>query len=244
MKKLFFTSNTKHYYKDNDMKLPKEIDNTNGIVDQIKKLINKNHSILYIASDPNDYEKIDSYSSLIFEAFKLSNITFSDYLVLDNRTKDKASEYISKVNVIFLSGGDTFIENKFFEEIKLKELLHNYNGIIIGQSAGSINMANSVYNSPEEGENSEPIYFEGLGLSNINIEPHFVLDTKDFDEMQLYQRNHIINESKKRTIYALCDGSHILEVGGTITVYGKSYLIKDGLIKEICDEGKSFCIKN
>ena len=40
MKKLFFTSNTKHYYKDNDMKLPKEIDNTNGIVDQIKKLIN------------------------------------------------------------------------------------------------------------------------------------------------------------------------------------------------------------
>lgn len=66
MKKLFFTSNTKHYYKDNDMKLPKEIDNTNGIVDQIKKLINKNHSILYIASDPNDYEKIDSYSSLIF----------------------------------------------------------------------------------------------------------------------------------------------------------------------------------
>lgn len=244
MKKLFFTSNTKHYYKDNDTTYPKEIDNTNGIVDQIKKLINGNYSILYIASDPNNYEKIDSYSHILFEALKLSNITFSNYLILDNRTKDKASDYINKVNVIFLSGGDTFIENKFFEEIKLKELLHNYNGIIIGQSAGSINMANSVYNSPEEGENSEPIYFEGLGLSNINIEPHFVLDTKDFDEMQLYQRNHIINESKKRTIYALCDGSHILEVGGTITIYGKSYLIKDGLIKEICDEGKSFCIKN
>ena len=38
MKKLFFTSNTKHYYKDNDTTYPKEIDNTNGIVDQIKKL--------------------------------------------------------------------------------------------------------------------------------------------------------------------------------------------------------------
>ena len=243
MKKIFFTSNTKHYYKDNDTTYPKEIDNTNGIVDQIKKLINGNQSILYIASDPNNYDKIDSYSYILFEALKLSNITFSHYLVLDNRTQNKVREYISKANVIFLSGGDTFIENNFFKEIKLKELLYNYDGIIIGQSAGSINMADDVYNSPEEGDNSEPIYFEGLGLSNINIEPHFVLDTKYFDEMQLYQRNHIINESKKRAIYALCDGSHILEVGETIIVYGKSYLIKDGLIKEMCDDGESFCIK-
>mgnify|MGYP006958761270 CR=1 FL=1 len=39
MKKLFFTSNTKHYHKINGRKVPNEIDNTNGIVDQIKQLI-------------------------------------------------------------------------------------------------------------------------------------------------------------------------------------------------------------
>lgn len=243
MKKLFFTSNTKHYYKDNDITYSKEIDNTNGIVDQIIKLIDGNQSILYIASDPNNYDKIDSYSSILFEALKLSNISFSHYLILDSRTKDKAQEYISKANVIFLSGGDTFIENNFFKEIKLKELLYNYDGIIIGQSAGSINMAADVYNSPEEGNNSEPIYFKGLGLSYINIEPHFVLDTKYFDEMQLYQRKHILNESKKRVIYGLCDGAHILEIGGNITIYGKAYLIKDGLIQKISDDGESYCIK-
>lgn len=103
-------------------------------------------------------------------------------------------------------------------------------------------MAKSVYNSPEEGTISEPIYFEGLGLSTINIEPHFILDTTDFDDMQMYQRKHLLEESKKREIYALYDGSHILETDDSIIVYGKSFLIKDGTITQICNDKESFTI--
>lgn len=242
MKKLFFTSNTKHYHKVNGEKIPNEIDNTNGIVEQIKRLIGGNHAILFIAASPDDSEKTDSYSSLIFGGLKLSGITFSEYLVLDNRTKNNAGEYVKRANVIFLSGGDTYIENEFFSEIHLKELLEGFKGVIIGQSAGSINMAGSVYNSPEEGDLSEPIYFEGLRLSSINIEPHFVLDTNGFDEMQMYQRKHLLEESKRRPIYALCDGSHILETDESIMIYGKSFLIKDGHIIQICDDRKSLNI--
>ncbi len=245
MKKLFFTSNTKHYHKINGEKIPNQIDNTNGIVDQIKQLIDGNNAILYIAASPDDSEKVDSYASLIFEGLKLSGITFSEYLILDNRTKDNAKEYVERANVIFLSGGDTYIENEFFKQIHLKELLQSFEGIIIGQSAGSINMARFVYNSPEEGEDSEPIYFEGLGLSNINIEPHFVLDTVGFDEMQMYQRKHLLEESKKRPLYALSDGSHILATDESIAVYGKVFLIKDGAIVQICSDKNTFniCIK-
>ncbi len=242
MKKLFFTSNTKHYHKIKGEKFPNEVDNTNGIVDQIKQLMSANSGILYIAASPDDSEKVDSYASLIFNGLKLSGITFSEYFVLDNRTKNNASEYVKKSNVIFLSGGDTYVENEFFKQIRLKELLRDFDGIVIGQSAGSINMAESVYNSPEEGDLSEPIYFEGLGLSNINIEPHFVLDTTEFDEMQLYQRNHQLEESKRRPIYALCDGSHILETDESIIIYGKSFLIKDGIITQICNDKQSFDI--
>ncbi len=242
MKKLFFTSNTKHYHKINGKKVPNEIDNTNGIADQIKQLLNGNKAILYIAASPDDREKVDSYASLIFDGLKLSDITFSEYLVLDNRTKNNASEYVKKANVIFLSGGDTYIENEFFKQIHLKELLQGFDGIIIGQSAGSINMAESVYNSPEEGEESEPIYFEGLGLSNINIEPHFILDTTGFDDMQMYQRKHQLEESNKRPIYALCDGSHILETDESIIVYGEAFLIKDGCIVQICGDKQTFNI--
>ena len=243
MKTLFFTSNTKHYHKVNGKKIPNEIDNTNGIVDQIKERINENNTILYMASNPENSKEIDSYASLFFEGLALSGINFSEYLILDNRTKDNAKEYIKKANVIFLSGGDTYIENDFFKQVHLKELLKNFDGIIIGQSAGSINMAEFVYNSPEEKEESEPIYFEGLGLSNINIEPHFILDTTEFNEMQLYQRKHLLEESNKRPIYALCDGSHILETNKSITVYGKAFLIKDGSIIQIGKDKEAFHIE-
>lgn len=242
MKKLFFTSNTRHYHETDGKKIPNKIDNTNGIVDQIKNLIDVNNSILYIASSPDDYEKVDNYASLIFNGLKLSGIHFSEYFILDNRTKNNASEYIKKANVIFLSGGDTYIQNEFFNQIHLKELLQNFEGIIIGQSAGSINMAEFVYNSPEDGEISEPIYFNGLGLSNINIEPHFVLDTTEFDDMQMYQRKHLLEESKKRPIYALSDGSHILETDESIIVCGKSFLIKNGTITQICTDKQTFNI--
>lgn len=104
-------------------------------------------------------------------------------------------------------------------------------------------MAEFVYNSPEEKEESEPIYFEGLGLSNINIEPHFILDTTEFNEMQLYQRKHLLEESNKRPIYALCDGSHILETNKSITVYGKAFLIKDGSIIQIGKDKEAFHIE-
>lgn len=242
MKKLFFTSDTKHYHILNDKKIPNEIDNTNGIVNQLKELIASDNVILYIASSPDDREKVDSYAYLIFEGLKLSGITFSEYLVLDNRTIDKASEFVKRASVIFLSGGDTYIENVFFKQIRLKELLQDFDGVIIGQSAGSINMATDVYNSPEEGNHSEPIFLEGLGLSNINIEPHFELEMNGFDEMQVYQRNHILEESKRRPIYALSDGAHILETDEAITIYGKAFLIKDGFITPICDDKKACSI--
>ena len=184
-------------------------------------------------ADKSEFEKVDMYSSLLFESLKLSGIVFKEYNVLDARTISRAKEFIEKASFIFLSGGDTYLQNEFFKEIHLKELLNNYDGIIVGQSAGSINMANDVFNSPEKGEDSEPIYFEGLGLTEINIEPHFKIDTSKFEENEKYQRNYILKESQKRDIYALCDGSYILISNDEKKIFGETYLIKDGKISRI-----------
>ena len=71
MLNLFFTSNTNHYHKINDEKIPNEIDNTNGIVDQLKQLIDDGSTILYVASNPLDIKTTDSYDTLFFEGLKL-----------------------------------------------------------------------------------------------------------------------------------------------------------------------------
>ena len=225
------TSQVDTYLKIDNKKVVKEISNKNNLVTNIKKYLKKKNSILFIASNKNDFEKIDMYSKLLFESLKLSGITFEEYNVLDNRTIDKTNEFVDKADLIFLSGGDTFMQNEFLKEIKLKELLENYNGIIIGQSAGSINMAKDVFNSPEQSEKSEPIYFEGLGLTKINVEPHWKMDTSLFDENEKYQRKYILEESKKRDIYAICDGGYILINEDNNEIYGEVYIIRNKKIK-------------
>ena len=242
MKKIFLTSNLNHYHKIDNKKIANEIDNTNRLVDQLKENICNYNTIVYVASDSSDINKINEYSALLFEALKLSGLAFKNYYILDDRTKHNATNYIKQADLIFLSGGDTYIQNKFFNEINLKYLLKEYNGVIIGQSAGSINLADNVYNSPENGNNSEPIHFTGLGLTQINIEPHFNIETSDFDELENYQRDNILNESLSRTIYALCDGSHIFETDNSIVVYGKSYIIRRGGISLLCEDKEKFII--
>lgn len=232
----FLTSDFKHYHKVDGQKIANSFDNTNGIVDQIKEYLKEKNTILFISADSKDIEKVSLYSQLLFEGLRLSGIEFKNYLILSNKTKINAKEYVEKADLIFLSGGDTYIQHQFFTEIKLKDLLVNFNGLIIGQSAGAINMANSVFNSPENQEQSEPIFFDGLGLININIEPHFQYDDTNFDDNGKYQRNAIIRESYNRQIYGQCNGSHIIiDENNVATIYGDTYLIENGNITKICD---------
>lgn len=232
----FLTSDFKHYHKVDGQKIANSFDNTNGIVDQIKEYLKEKNTILFISADSKDIEKVSLYSQLLFEGLRLSGIEFKNYLVLSNETKINAKEYVEKADLIFLSGGDTYIQYQFFTEIKLKDLLVSFNGLIIGQSAGAINMSNNVFNSPENQEQSEPIFFDGLGLTNINIEPHFQYDDTNFDDNGKYQRNAIIRESYNRQIYGQCNGSHIIiDENNVATIYGDTYLIENGNITKICD---------
>ena len=70
-------SDFKHYHKLNGEKIANELDNSNGIVNQIKNSLNGNNAILFIASSPDDKEKIELYSKLLFEGLKLSGVSFT-----------------------------------------------------------------------------------------------------------------------------------------------------------------------
>ena len=58
----------------------------------------------------------------------------------------------------------------------LPELLEGYEGVIMGISAGSMNLANPVYVQPEEPGESSPDFQRfapGLGLTRYQILPHY-----------------------------------------------------------------------
>jgi dipeptidase E len=163
--------------------------------------------------------------------------------VLDGRTMHNAKNLVEEADFIFLCGGHLPTQNKFFNHINLRELIKNTNALILGGSAGSMNCADIVYCPPElEGESLDPTfnrYLKGLGLTNINILPHYnkwggyVLDGKD------YMKDIIYPDSYKKEIVLINDGTYIVCEDGNETIYGESYLLKNGEIKQICENGQN-----
>ncbi len=217
------------------IRIAKKIENQNSILDNLKKYIKKYDNFLYIPSDGYNYEITDMYLSVIKESFNLT-LPFKNYKILDNRTINKIDEMLKEADLIFLSGGHVPTQNKFFNDINLKDKLKNTDSLIIGLSAGSMNMAKDVYSIPElTGESIDKDFkrtLPGLGLTNINVLPHYneikntTLDDKD------YIKDIVLPDTYERKVYALNDGSYIL-IDGKSYLYGEAYILKDGKIKQI-----------
>ena len=79
---------------------------------------------------------------------------FKNYRVLGFRTVEKIDDLIENADFIFLCGGHLPTQNKFFN---LREKIKNTEALIVGASAGAMNMADVVYSIPElEQESNDP----------------------------------------------------------------------------------------
>ena len=234
---LFLASNIGGVKKENGKKIPIKFFENNDFLENLKKYIKSNNKFVLVASDPDNYERNDLFLQMDIEALKLSGLTFKEYLVLDGRAKGNIDDILKDSDLIFLCGGNTLTQNIFFNNVGLKEYLRSINSVIVGISAGSINSANDVYNSPESEEDlKNSPYLNGLDLTTINIEPHFILEDSSDNCNKKLQRKEILKESYSRTIIALTDRAYILQTDEDCKLYGESYKIKDGIISKICDD--------
>lgn len=174
------------------------------IVEYIKNDIKSKNNFVWIAASFDNYEKNDKRYNNVIKWFSDIGIIFENTKLIDNRIeKDIAQEEILGADVVFLSGGDTRSQIKSIEEYNLKEYLQKTDAIIVGVSAGSINMAKKVVLTKDETEELyETIIYEGIGLTNINIEPHFSLENEKHNK-------DLLETSKKHNIVALPNESSI-----------------------------------
>ena len=214
----------------------------NGFLAELKQALNVPAHALFITSAPDDVVFTDSVAVSTRENFANSGIVFETYNKLDRRNAEKAEEFVKQANLIVLSGGHTPTENFFFADIRLKELLEDYDGVVVGISAGSMNSAEVVYAQPEEaGEAIDPDFqkfLPGLGFTKIQIIPHYqmikdyMLDGKKLFEEVTYP------DSVGHTFHALPDGSFVFGTrGGREELRGEAYEIKDGVLTQISRVG-------
>lgn len=222
-------------------------DNRNGFADEIKKVWKDNARVLMISAFPDNYygnEKMKSFFIDVVEKTKLSCSAFDlwDARVL-NAEENYSARKLRNYDVIVLGGGHVPTQNAFFHKLNLRESIKDFEGIVIGISAGTMNSADEVYAQPEEkGEAIDPGYrrfITGLGITQINVLPHYQMVKDNYlDGLHLF--NDIsIPDSVGRKFIAIPDGSYIVEkTGCPAVIHGKAYLIENGKMNTLCEDGE------
>lgn len=246
--RVFLTSSPGGSYKDEaGVRIPCGLDPSNEFVTNLKKYWPNEARGLVIASNPDDAANMDSMKDIFIESFGLSGLPVRKMETCDARNESQIRQLVDDSDVIILAGGHVPTQNQFFLRIHLKEILKEYQGIVIGISAGSMNSASIVYAQPEEeGEAVDPHYeryLNGLGLTDVRILPHYqylkglMLDGKRiFEDISL-------PDSCVRSFYALVDGSYLfIDQNSTATLYGEAYLLEDGFEKKVCERDQKIRI--
>ena len=195
---------------------------------------------LFICAAPDDPGFTDRVSSEMADAFREAGMEFSRLYTLDRRNQDDAQMLIWKSDFIILSGGHVPTQNEFFQEIGLKELLENYQGVVMGISAGTMNAAARVYAQPEESGESVPEFprfLPGLGITHVNVLPHYQ-QVKDYllDGRRLYE-DVTFADSYGERFFVFVDGTYLLIEDGQTTLYGEAYLLHDGHMEQLSQIG-------
>ena len=211
----------------------------NGFVDRLKAVLPAQPKCLFICSDPDSPILTDRFGLEISEAFREAGIEWKTFTTLDHRNDEDAKALIWASDLIILAGGHVPTQNAYFREIDLASLLENYQGVLMGISAGSMNSASTVYLQPEEpGESAPdfPRFAQGLGLTATNILPHYQ-QVKDYtlDGLRLFE-DITYADSMGNCFLALVDGSYIYNDGAGELLLGEAYVLEDGSMEQISQE--------
>ena len=226
MKSIILTSGPEFSVKNEDgnrkaVKLANE-----ALVQTLKEEIEDYNNLLFICSTPDEYKKNEEYSKLITKSLSLAGLKFSMSDVIDSRNWLFSKGLINSANLVVLLGGDPLEQMEFFNGIELKEKLRKYKGCLLGISAGTVNMAKTVYCSKDE-DIEETLYYKGLGLTDINVEPHF----DDTDTVRINEV--LLKDSEKKSFVALPDESFIVLKDGNVTLNGDAYYFSNGSYNKI-----------
>ena len=214
------------------------LDNSNQFVDNLRRYYKEGMKGLMVSAFPENYEQNDEMKDFFEDCFHNANMplkfTLWDYRIADIN--------IQEYDLIMLAGGHVPTQNAFFKNIRLKEKMIDYKGVVIGISAGTMNCADIVYAQPEmPNESYDQNYqrfIEGLNLTNINVLPHYqMVNDYYLDGRRLFE-DITYPDSYGKEFIALVDGSYILQENDQIKIYGEAYKISDAQLYKInnCNE--------
>ena len=221
-------------------------DTKNKLVENLKERWPECARCLLISAAPAEVAFADGMRAHMVQAMGISGLPVGDCDIWDDRTADFSLEVLQSYDVVFLGGGHVPTQNAFFQRIGLRDKMAQFEGLVIGISAGTMNSADVVYAQPElEGESVDPEYkrfIPGLGLTKINVLPHYQMIKDAVLDGQRVFEDISYADSMGREFYALVDGTYILCENGVETIWGEAYRIADGVLEQICEENRTIVL--
>lgn len=240
--KLFMTSSPGGSICVNGRWTASSFDPANGFLKEFRKACREETDCLILSSDPENTRMGDEMQSFFREAFLRSGMSVTRVDVCDGRSP-RLADRLCCYGVLILAGGHVPTQNAFFRRIGLREKIRRYAGVVMGVSAGTMNSAEVVYAQPEEpGEAVDPYYvryMQGLGLTHVNVLPHFQnVKGSRLDGLRILE-DISIPDSRVRPFYGLPDGSWLYRENGRTRLYGEAWLLEAGTCIKICEDGES-----
>ncbi|WP_217581154.1 Type 1 glutamine amidotransferase-like domain-containing protein [Lysinibacillus sp. GbtcB16] len=198
-----------------------------NLVRVLQEDITDRKSLAMISSNPLLYEDNGTTERSWLDQ---AGIIFEDYhLINDYVQKEDAQTIIQNASAIFLLGGDTLKQNRFLIDYELSDLIKKSRAVVMGASAGAINMSTKWLCSKNFGYPVEKsTLYDGIGLDNFSILSHFDLE----NNMELVQ-DELSALSEEINIYASNKDCAVRVKGGNIDILGNVYLMSHSKIQKL-----------
>jgi len=184
-------------------------------------------SLAMISSNPSIYEDDGATERSWLDQ---AGILFDDYHLINYRVqKEDAQTIIQNASVIFLLGGNTLNLNGFLLDYELSDSIKTSSAVVMGASAGAINMSAKWLCSKNLGYKVETSsVYAGIALDNFSVLSHFDLE----NNMALVQ-SELSLLSEEIDIYASNKDCAVRVKGDEIDVFGNVYLISHSKIQKL-----------
>jgi len=189
------------------------------IAERLREELIQRDSFVCVSAWPADYERNDIDLTNMHSLFEEYNMPFARKNVIDNRTEPShAVQLIHDASCVFLMGGYPKLQLELMRNKKVDFAICNTNVMVLGLSAGSINMAKHSLDTKES-----PVPYEGLGLADITVKPHFEPDNQQV-------LSTLLQVSMELPICAMEDDSAIFVADDRISSFGEIHWINKGKI--------------
>lgn len=223
-----------------------DIDNAfgHGLGSMFKNELKETKSITYIPGGIGKLEKVkNKYIPTFTNYLKKVGIEFDKInLITPDLTSDEAREMIKSSSFVMLMGGDPFQQKELCEELGILDELLQYDGVMLGFSAGAMLMSKYIIITPCSEEYPDFYIEAGLNLDGISIYPHNNTSEDDYpDELvvddETYQKKDLIHVANEYgNFYLLQDNDSDISIIKSINGDIEFYTENNGKIWEVSNE--------